>query len=239
MIEFRPRDLIVVIGDSITAGSTGLSWQNPAAITTRAHYTLDTPPATNVIGRYGAAGVFAFDNGSPIFANLGIGGQTTNDLVTRLSEIYAKRPQGVVIAFETNDANGISNATFQSNVTAAVTAIKTASNYSNGVAPRWVAWMENACCGEAPWGTNPLDTVTGGLADKDAILRSRAPIDGFTLIETRTDSSGNGPWKTYEAANNPGGASYGYLTIDGIGHLTATGAAWQSALFMQSVSLTG
>jgi hypothetical protein len=94
--------------------------------------------------------------------------------------------------------------------------------------------MECACFNESFWGTNPYDTTVEGLAAKDLILRTRAPIDGFTLIETRTNASGNGPWQTYELANNPGGANSGFLTVDGR-HLLPAGAAWQSALFQQSV----
>jgi hypothetical protein len=236
VIDFRKHDRVVIIGDSITLGDPGACWFTPMALAVRAAFTVDVAEARLPKGV--AVPVSSVDTGCPIFTNLGIAGQTTNDLVSRLPEIYALNPTGVIVAYETNcvDGNQVSNAQFTSNVDTSILELQTSVNYPLGVAPRWIAWMQCACFNESFWGSNPYDTTPGGLADKDAILRAKALALGFTLIETRTDASGNGPWKDYELANNPGGANYGYLTVDGR-HLLPAGATWQSALFMESVTL--
>lgn len=229
----RPDDAGCIFGDSNSAGSNGPSQFAPLLTSiTGAYMTTGTPPGPTVVPRTVAPGVTRFNQGSPRVTNLSVAGQTSNDLVSRLAEIYALNPHWVIIEIEVNDSDpaaAISNATWTANINTAIAGIR-----ANCPRLRWLLWVQAVCFGEVrPFGSNANDTTATGLGAKDDILRQRAAALVFDVVEVRTDSTasggGNGPWLTYEAANNPSNLASGVLTSDQR-HVNANGAPFMSSL---------
>ncbi len=238
-VTIRSTGRYAIVGDSLTKADpgNGVSWYVPLVQAANTFYSSASRPssATTAMPNGWPASVTSWNSG-PTFANFGVAGDTAASIAARLAPIYAYRPTGVIIECGINDVtNGTAQATFEANVTLVVNGLKTQANYPAGVSlPEWIMWVGPLCGGELLWGTNPWDTFPGLAADadhtlvqKDASLRTLSASLGFELVQFRTNSNGDGVWKTYELANNVGNAGSGILTLDGR-HLIAAGATLMS-----------
>lgn len=230
--DVRAGDTIVIIGDSIEAGSTGVSWSIPLSQTIRADYVSTISGA--VLGPFGYKlnGIATLDRGAPFFSHQGVAGDTAAAMLSRLAtSVYVSNPTGVIVECGVNDVtNGTPQATFESNVTAIIAGLR-----ANCPRLRWIIWVGPICASEVlPFGTGGFDTSPPAstpdftLLQKDTSLRSLATSLGFTLVQFRNDAAGNGLWRDYEIANNPSNLTAGILTVDGR-HLLSAGATFSSA----------
>lgn len=214
MITIRPNSRIVAFGHSIVRGSTSVPWWAPFVSRMRAAYTA----ARSGVPSYGqvpdnatlAAGV---GPGVPFFTAAGYPGDRMDQILTKIGSIYALDPTHVIVDCEVNDVDQeFSNTTFSNSIDAIVAGLRANCPNLQGI-----VFQQDVCSGEVrPFGSNPHDTTSAGFAAKDAIMVARCAANGVDLVQMRTDSSGNGPWLTYETAHNTNNASVGPLTFDGI-----------------------
>jgi GDSL-like lipase/acylhydrolase family protein len=238
--DVRAFDTIVATGDSIEAGSTGVSWSAPLAQTIRADYTTAVSGATLAPFGYLLSGITSIDRGAPIFVHTGVAGDTAALILARLSTaVYRYNPTGVIVEIGVNDVtNGTPQATFEANVTAVIAGIR--ANCPN---LRWIIWVGPICAAEVlPFGAGAFDTTPPAvdadhtLLQKDISLRSLSGSLSFTLVQFRVDAAGNGLWHDYEVANNPTNLPVGILTVDGR-HLLPAGATFTSAAALAQMAV--
>lgn len=222
--DFRALDRIACVGDSLTdpVAGNGVSWYQYLDGLLRPSYSGSSPVAGG--GGSAAQSYLAGWYRGPTFVNFGHSGDTTSDILARISTVYPLKPHGVILfAGVNNVTNGVAPATTSSDIGSIVANLRA----NAGSQLRWIMWVQPLCAGEQrPFGTNGFDTTPPAvdsahtLVAHDAVIRSQASALGLGYCEFRTDAAGNGPWLTYETANNLGNAASGVLTIDGR-HLTS------------------
>jgi lysophospholipase L1-like esterase len=203
-LDFRPNDVLGIIGTSYTVGNAGAFPVKEAKWHLPARNTIEAQFACNGIDNSGmrVKGINTYRR-APIWIQGGLAGETIAGATAQFfARVGRYNPTGLIIELGEND----NAAAITANGPALITAVKDPNNYAaKRVTPRWAVWMCTMWRGSEQW--NPPDpTIPARNAAIQALLVG-ANSD-IKFIGEQYDL-----WLAEAPARNPAGA-VGFYTSD-------------------------